>query len=65
VRWRCLALESALAARAGDAGRAERLAAGVRELTAGLAAALPDARLRRGLTRLGDRIAGDPIGALR
>jgi class 3 adenylate cyclase/tetratricopeptide (TPR) repeat protein len=65
VRWRCLALESVLAARAGEAGRAEGLAAGVRGLTAALAAALPDARLRRGLARLGERIAGDPLGELR
>ncbi len=65
VRWRALALDAELARRAGDGARAERSAAAARALTAELAVALPDARLRQALTGLGERLAADPLGGAR
>jgi hypothetical protein len=65
VRWRALALEAELARRAGDGARAERARAATRALTADLAAGLPEARLQRALQGLGERLATDPLGALR
>jgi class 3 adenylate cyclase/tetratricopeptide (TPR) repeat protein len=65
VRWRALAIESALARRSGDGARAEQAAAAARALTAELAAGLPETRLRRALAGLGERLAADPLGTLR
>jgi tetratricopeptide (TPR) repeat protein len=65
VRWRTLALDSVLARRGGDGARAERSAAAARFLTAELAAGLPEPRLRHALAGLGERLAADPLGAMR